>query len=103
MFIVRQSTGTKEVINDQYNVSIDNFERYVKFRGSCKCKRNTSAGKAIFSSYITFADDSDFGLSKACKDDAKVVKGGKYTTDVVNGMLVVVPKNIDDNGSNTDD
>ena len=102
MFEVRQSTGTKEVLHADYNVSIDNFERYVKFRGSCKCKRSTSQGKAIYSNFITFAEDSDYGLSKACKDDAKVVKGGKYTTDVINGLLVVVPKNKED-GDSTDD
>jgi hypothetical protein len=102
MFIVRASTGAKEVMLEDYKVSIDNFERYVKYRGSCKCRRNSSQGKAIYSSFITLANDSEYGLSKACKDDAKVVKGGKFTTDVLNGLLVVVPKQKDD-GSNTDD
>jgi hypothetical protein len=95
MFVVKDSK-TKEIIGVS-NITPDNFERYVKYRGDCKCKKTKRKGKQIFSSFISLADDSELGLAKECKDDAKLVKGGKYTTDVLNGFLVVKKKDDGDN------
>ena len=92
MLVIKESKGQKAVISDASHIDTRGFERYVKGRGACKCKNTVGKGKPIFSSFITFADDSEYGLKSHCKDEAQVVKGGKFTTDVVNGFLVVVPK-----------